>query len=97
MRYPTKTGNKDLTIYKVEQKLLSLCLSVEHRDFKVNWTKLLDEWVWLGYLQRFWPTKTGPTTELVATDIWQQNRELGSNVQQRNQTVTKDGDRRLDG
>ena len=28
--------NKPLTIYKVEQKLLSLCLCVEHREFKVT-------------------------------------------------------------
>ena len=31
--------NKALTIYKVEQKLLSLCLCVEHREFKVTLTK----------------------------------------------------------
>ena len=31
--------NKALTIYKEEQKLLSLCLCVEHREFKVTWNK----------------------------------------------------------
>ena len=52
--------NKDPTIYKAKPKAIILCLCVEHREFKVTWTKLLDEWVWPDYLQRFWPTKTEP-------------------------------------
>ena len=54
------TTNTALIIYKVEQKILSLCLCVEHREFKVTWTKSGGG---LATRKGFWPTKTGPTIE----------------------------------
>ena len=37
--------NKDPTIYKAKPKAIILCLCVEHREFKVTWTKLIK---WMG-------------------------------------------------